>query len=71
MKQLAKTCFINRLEERVHMKQKAMERKEQGVTIMVGIILITFLICTMPAAIVLEAFPQNEQNSWVIPLIKM
>ena len=47
-------------------KKKEIEKKEAGVTvIIVGIILATFLICTMPAAIVLEIDPEAEKYSCV------
>ena len=50
-------------------KKKEIEKKEAGVTLMVGIILATFLICTMPAAIVLETDPEAKKYSWVRGLI--
>ena len=46
-------------------KKKENEKKEAGVTLMVGIILATFLICTMPAAIIMETDPEAEKYSWV------
>ena len=46
-------------------KKKENEKKEAGVTLTVGIILATFLICTMPAAIVLETDPEAEKHSMV------
>ena len=46
-------------------KKKENEKKEAGVTLMVGIILATFLICTMPAAIIMEIDPEAEKYSWV------
>ena len=46
-------------------KKKEIEKKEAEVTLMVGIILATFLICTMPAAIIMEIDPEAEKYSWV------
>jgi hypothetical protein len=53
------------LEKKMITKKKEIEKKEAGVTLMVGIILATFLICTMPAAIVMETDPEAEKYSWV------
>ena len=47
------------------LKKKEIEKKEAGVTLTVGIILATFLICTMPAAIIMEIDPEAEKYSWV------
>ena len=57
--------YIYELKRKMHVKEKEMEKKERGVTMMVGIILATFLICTMPAAIVLETDPDAVELSWV------
>ena len=57
--------YIYELERKMHVKEKEMEKKERGVTMMVGIILANFLICTMPAAIVLETDPDAVELSWV------
>jgi hypothetical protein len=53
------------LEKKMIIKKKEIEKKEAGVTLMVGIILATFLICTMPAAIIMETDPEAEKYSWV------
>ena len=57
--------YVCELERKIISKEKEMEKKEKGVTMMVGIILATFFICTTPAAIVLETDPEAEKYSWV------
>ena len=57
--------YISVLKKKMIVKKKEIEKKEAGVTLMVGIILATFLICTVPAAIVLQTDPEAEKYSWV------
>ena len=57
--------YIIELERKMISKDRDMEKKEQGVTMMVGIILATFLICTIPAAIVMETDPTADKHPWV------
>ena len=57
--------YIIELERKMISKDRDMEKKEQGVTMMVGIILATFLICTIPAAIIMETDPTADKHPWV------
>ena len=52
--------YVLELQKRLAVKEKEKERKEADVTTMVGIILTTFLVCTLPAAIMLELDPEAD-----------
>ena len=56
-----KTPTMRRLQMMMRTRERLRQRKEWKVTMMIGIILIVFLVCTIPTAIVMEIDPRAEQ----------
>lgn len=56
-----KTPTMRRLQMMMKTRERLRQRKEWKVTMMIGIILIVFLVCTIPTAIVMEIDPRAEQ----------
>ena len=56
-----KTPTMRRLEMMMKTRERLRQRKEWRVTMMIGIILIVFLMCTIPTAIVMEIDPKAEK----------
>mgnify|MGYP002060145448 CR=1 FL=1 len=55
-----KTPTMRRLQMMMRTRERLRQRKEWKVTMMIGIILIVFLVCTIPTAIVMEIDPRAE-----------
>ena len=56
-----KTPTMRKLQKMMRTRERMRQRKEWKVTMMIGIILIVFLVCTIPTAIVMEIDPKAER----------
>ena len=57
---LTKSPSMLQLDQLHRSKSRQQERKEWRVTVMIGIILLMFLICTLPTAIIMELDPTAD-----------
>ena len=60
-----KSPSVLQLDELIREKERQLERKELRVSVMIAIILIVFLLCTLPSAILMEIDSSAERFPWV------
>ena len=60
-----KSSSVLQLDELIREKERQLERKELRVSVMIAIILIVFLLCTLPSAILMEIDSSAERFPWV------
>ena len=65
-----KSSSVLQLDELIREKERQLERKELRVSVMIAIILLVFLVCTLPSAILMEIDSGAERFPWVTnPLV--
>ena len=52
---------VEQLEKQKRSKEDLEKKKEQNMTIMIGMILVSFLVCTIPGAVVIQMDPKAEK----------
>ena len=60
-----KSVSMQHLDELIRTKERQQEKKEWRVSLMVAMILIVFLVCTLPTAIFMEIDSKAEKFPWL------